>query len=470
VGLTLGACAFATEDEVAQTDQDIVRGRVEHRYPQVVAVHFMGFNGFTQCTGTYVAPRVVVTAAHCVRNDQIPGNIFVYHGRDYLTDRASLPSIPPPGERSSWARVETAVANPAYDPGVNYPDIKVLFLDRELPFAPIPILRRNVSDSTRWGKIVGWGGSRALTADITQVEGAGIKRSANVRLLGTPTEADYHADDPNPGMLVPEIRADLLKTDGRDPRSNTCAGDSGGPLFVERHGRDHLAGVGFWTGLWCEDYAVFTRMDPFLDFYDSEIDRAGDSPITPRLECVEEAADGSLVAHYGYESANGLTVNIPYGVRNRFDRDTTRARPSAFSPGNNPFVFEVPLGAGQTHTWRVNPPGGPTTVVRADASSPRCDPANPAIVCGGYCSAALDAECADPGATHSRCMTDCIDNVFFFDYYFGCGAQFNAYVECQAGLSSDAANWDCAVPGNPPVAMSPACDTEFIEVLSCLGY
>ena len=49
-----------------------------------------GFGGHTQCTGTYVSERVVVTAAHCMRNDQIPGQLFVYHGKDYLDDQADL--------------------------------------------------------------------------------------------------------------------------------------------------------------------------------------------------------------------------------------------------------------------------------------------------------------------------------------------------------------------------------------------
>lgn len=469
-GLTLGACAFGTDDEVAQTDQDIVRGRTERRYPQVVAVHFMGFQGFSQCSGTYVAPRVVITAAHCGRNDQIPGQIFVYHGRDYLTDREALPNIPAPGERSNWARAETAVAHPSYDPGVNYPDVKVLLLDRELPFAPLPILRREVPNSTHHGKIVGWGGSLALTADITQVEGAGIKRSANVRLLGSPTEADYHPDDPNPGILVPEIRADLLKTDGMAPRANSCAGDSGGPLFVERHGRDHLAGVSMWTGLWCEDYSVYTRVEPFLDFFDAQIDRAGDSNIAPRLECVEEATDGSLVAHYGYQNDNGVTVEIPYGHNNRFERDRRHARPSDFAPGNNLYAFGVPFSAGQSLTWRLNPPGGPTTVVRADASSPRCDPADPSLTCAKYCNAALAAECSLPGPVQSDCVFSCVGTTFEFEYYFGCGAAWTSYVSCQAGLSPDAGNWDCSIPGFPPNAMPPACDAELGEVLTCLGY
>jgi hypothetical protein len=435
----------------------------------VVAVRINGFNGFTLCSGTYVADRVVVTAAHCIRNDSIPGQTFVYHGNDYLGDVETLPVIPAPGRRSKWARAESVVINPAYDRDFNYPDIAVLFLDRELPFKPIPLLRQHVSDSTRRGTIVGWGGKRALTADISQVEGSGIKRSAVVRLLGSPTEADFHEDDPNLGILVPEIRADLLKTDGQAPRANACAGDSGGPLLVRRHGREYLAGVGFWTGLWCEDYSMFTRIDPFLDFFDAEVDRAGKAPIVPRLECVEETGSG-LVAHFGYTNDNGLTVSIPYGLKNRFPLDTTGERPNEFAPGNNSFVFGVPFDTGQTLTWRLSPPGGPTTVVTADASSPRCAEGDPSLICADNCQASLAAECNVGGAQYATCMEGCVQTVIALEYY-GCGAEYSAYVECGGQLSSDAENWDCSVPGFAPFPMPPACQAELDAVYSCLyGY
>jgi hypothetical protein len=467
-GLLLGACAFATEDDVAQTDQDIVRGHRENGFPQVVAVRINGFNGWTLCSGTYVAERVVITAAHCIRADAIPGQTFVYHGKDYLTDVESLPAIPAPGERSKWARAESVQVNPSYDPGVNYPDVAVVFLDRELPFKPIPLLRRHVSDSTRYGTIVGWGGKRALTADISQVEGAGIKRSATVRLLGSPTEADYHEDDPNPGMLDPEIRAGLLKTDGRAPRANACAGDSGGPLLVERHGKDYLAGVGMWTGLFCEDYSIFTRIDPLLEFFDGQVERAGAADIVPRLECVEETPSG-LVAHFGYTNENGLTVKIPYGAKNAFERDRTRERPSSFAPGDNPYAFSVPFTAGQKLTWRLNPPGGPTTIVTANDASPRCEAGGAALVCAANCQAALDAECAEPGASHGSCFNGCVESISLYGYY-GCGAEASAYYACGGGLSSDASNWDCSLAGFPPSPMPPACQPELDAFFACLGY
>jgi hypothetical protein len=459
------------DDPVAQTDQDIVRGHKERGYPQAVLVRANGFNGgWTQCTGTYVADRVVVTAAHCMRNDQIPGQLFVYHGKDYLDDQADLPNIPAPGERSSWARAETWVTNPSYDASVSYPDMTVLFLDRELPFAPIPLKRSRVSDSQRFGTIVGWGGKRALTADISQVEGAGIKRSAKVRLLGSPTEDDFHEDDPNPGILDPEIRADLLKTNGEFPRANACAGDSGGPLFVEKHGREYLAGIGFWTGLWCEDYSMFTRIDPFLDFFDAEFARAGKAAITPRLECVEERADGSLAAHFGYQNDNGLSVNIRYGRNNSLPGDESGARPTRFAPGNNAYDFSVPFDAGETLTWRLDPHGSPATVVTADASSPRCAANDPFVTCAAYCDASLAAECADPTVQHGSCVQSCASDILLFEYY-GCGAQLSAFIGCGAGLSPSTDNWDCSVPGFPPSIISPpACEAELNEFFACLGY
>jgi hypothetical protein len=369
-----------------------------------------------------------------------------------------------------WARVETAAAHPDYNRALNYPDFAIMHLDRELPFAPIPLLRRAVTSADKKGDIAGWGGSKALTADITQVEGAGIKRSAKVKILGTPTEADFHADDPNPGILDPAIRANLLKTDGMAPSANTCAGDSGGPLLVKQNGRDYLAGVGFWTGLFCEDYAIFTRIDPFLAFFDDAVARAGKSPIIPRLECVEDEGDGALRAQFGYHNDNALTVNIPYGSRNSFPKDTAQARPQAFLPGDIAFDFSVPFTSGQTLSWTLVPPGGPSTVLQASAASPICDPNNPTLVCAKACDAQLAAECADPGISHRQCIDDCLSNTFFFTTYVSCGNEWNAYLGCTATVPPPAANWDCSFAGAPPSPLSPNCDPELGTLLTCLGY
>lgn len=466
-------CGVGAPDatETTTTTEEIVRGKIENKLPQVVAIRINGFNGgWTLCSGTYFSSRMVVTAAHCLRADAIPGQTFVYYGNDYLTDVASLPAIPAPGQKSVWARAETTAANPSYSHSLNYPDLAILYLDRELPFDPIPLLRTPLTGADKKGEIAGWGGSKALTADISQVEGYGVKRSAKVKLLGSPTAADYHADDPNPGILDPTIRPNLLKTDGMAPSANTCAGDSGGPLLVESKGRTYLAGVGFWTGLWCEDYAIFTRVDPFLAYFDDAVTRAGKAAILPRLECVEPRSDGSFLAHFGYQSDNALTVTIPYGRQNQLAQDTAQARPSAFAPGDNAYDFAVPFTSGTQLAWNLTPPCGTSTTVLASATSPACDPANPTFVCARTCDAQFGAECADPNASRPQCISDCVSNTTFFNDYAGCGAEWNAYLGCTAGLPPAAANWDCSFPGFPPQPLSPNCDSELNALYVCLGY
>ena len=472
----LGACSAgvgnepgAAEDTASESDA-IVRGQTEKHLPQAVAVRINGYAGQTLCSGTYIDSRTVVTAAHCIRTDAIEGQTFVYFGKDYNTDQAVLPNIPAPGKHSDWARAETTVVHPKYDANVNYVDMAVLHLDRELPFAPIPINRRRVSDSTTAGVIAGWGGSKALTPDISQVEGAGIERSAVAKIVGSPTAADYHTDDPNAGMLDPNIRKNLLKTDGRAPKANTCAGDSGGPLFTVDHGDLQLSGVGFWTGLSCEDYAIFSRIEPQLSFFDTEASRDGDSAIVPRVECVEQGVDGKLSARFGYRNDNGVSVTIPYGLRNLFLFDPHAARPTVFQPGDNAYAFKVPFGSNRSLTWAVTPEHGRTTVVTATASSPRCDSTNTTLVCADRCAAQQGAECAQAGQSHAFCVNYCLSEVEFFADELGCGKEWTAYEQCNIKLAPAAANWDCSFPGLPAVPASPNCDAELTAAYACGGF
>jgi hypothetical protein len=466
----LSGCGADVPNPADNGTEAIVRGKDEKKLPQVVAVRSNLFGGgWILCSGTYFAKRVVVTAAHCLKANAIPGQTFVYYGDDYLTDVNSLPTIPPPGQPSKWARVETAAAHPDYDASIHFPDFAIMHLDRELPFDPIPLLRDPVTDADKKGEIVGWGGSKALTADITQVEGAGIKRSAKVKLLGSPTDADYHPDDPNPGILDPAIQPKLLKTNGLAPSANTCAGDSGGPLLVERKGKTFLAGVGFWTGLFCEDYAIFTRIDPFLAYFDDAVTRAGKAPIVPRLECVEPQAGGSYLAHFGYRNDNALTVNIPYGKQNLFAKDTAGARPSNFKPGDYLFDFSVPFTSGAELSWTLAPPCGAATTVKANASSPVCDTTSPTFLCAKTCDAGFAAACADQNANRPDCIVQCVANTTLFAEY-GCGTEWNAYTACIAALPPAAENWDCSFPGYPAQPAFPHCDPELNAVFNCLYY
>lgn len=467
LGLVLGACAADVEDAPSdQHAQTIVRGQKELGRPQVVFLHIQRFGALTRCSGTYVAPRVVLTAAHCIRPDIVPDQFFVYHGNDYAADVALLPELPPPGTAyTPWARAESWTVHPEYSPEVSYPDLAVVYLDRELPFEPLRIHRGRVNACM--GTMVGWGANRALTPDLSQVEGAGVKRSGTAWIVGTPTEADYDPADPNPGLLIPEIRADLLKVDGRAPRSNTCAGDSGGPLLLGRRGHERVAGVTFWTGLSCEGYSMYTRLDPFLPFLDEAIERAGREPIVPRLECVAEREDGELTAYFGYENANALSVTIPYHrKRNALPQDPG-LRPKVFGPGDHPWVFGLDFAEGERLTYQLMPPHGPKTRLVVDASSPRCAEDDPNLLCARQCEAALAAECADGSVTFEQCQAEC--NYFATDLFGSCTEQFAGFLRCSAAVSADASNWSC-YPGTTPSPASPNCDAELDATLACAGF
>ncbi|MEY2933260.1 MAG: hypothetical protein RL033_4009 [Pseudomonadota bacterium] len=462
VGGMVAACGADVDgtQELQQRDQAIVRGEETEAFPQVVMLHVQGNSRTSRCTGSYIAPRVVLTAAHCIPQNPIAPLSYIYFGDDEAPPFGPLPEIPAPGAHSELARVESFRVHPDYDAGVNYPDVAVVYLDRELPFAPLPLLTERVGRryAGERATIVGWGGSRALVADISQVEGAGIKRRGQVTIVGTPTAADFHEDDPNPGMLDPAIRADSLKTNGRAPRSNGCAGDSGGPLLIKQNGRNYVAGVGYWTGLFCEDYGIWARIDPLQGFIRDAIKAAGRAPIVPRLDCVDQATDGTFTAFFGYESQNGTSVEIPHGHRNRLAADREGARPELFVPGQQPWAFSLPFSAGQRLSWELQPPAGPRTTVRADANSRRCE-------CTAACDAALAAQCNPGNFSREACVAECTP---FVQAFPGCQSELNAYWSCVSGLSPDPSNWVCD-PSFVPQPMPPFCEAEFFDFAVCAG-
>jgi trypsin len=459
----VAACAASDDDQASfgESEQAIVRGQETDAFPQIMLLHVQRETTATRCTASLIAPRVVLTAAHCIGTRPVPGASYVYWGEGEAPPWSPFPEIPAPGEPSDIARVESFLVHPDYDPGVNYPDVAIVYLDREPPFAPLPLFTDRVGRSFVGDKatIEGWGGSRAITADITQVEGAGFKRKGHVTIVGSPTEADFHADDPNPGMLDPEIRADSLKTDGRAPNSNTCAGDSGGPLLIRKGFKAYVAGVGYWTGLFCEDYSIFLRIDPIERFIRQAIRNTSKAPIHPRLECIDQAEDGTYTAFFGYESENGASVEIPHGRKNSFFDDTEGLRPEVFAPGDHPFEFALDFAKHDRLSWKLTPPGGPSTTVRADRRSPTCD-------FSAACDAALAAECNTAPFTRAECIAGSVEQNTFFP---GCQAEINAYSRCVGELSPAAENWVCD-PSFIPQPAPPFCEEEFFTALACGGY
>ncbi|MDF3065647.1 MAG: peptidase and chymotrypsin/Hap [Polyangiaceae bacterium] len=444
------ACSGAGEENTSVSKDAIIGPSAPGGRNEVVMIYaFVNTptgSGYRTCSGTYYAPRVVVTAAHCLQ-DVVDRPLFVYYGDDFEADSSQLTEDayglvpPPPGTPSSFAQADSFESHSSFDPSAIYPDIGVVYLDRKLPFDPLPILRTPL-EANRQVTLTGWGSNSTPTP--TTGAGAGVQRTGTSRTLGSPTAADYHPEDPNPGLLIAANRPSLLKLDGRAPYANGCFGDSGGPVLVNNNGQTYIAGVNYFTGLSCADYSLATRPSSFLPFLDQGYKKGGQEVLKPAFDCVAPNVNGTLTAFFGYDNKNGVSVTVPYGVKNALSRDTTAQRLTRYLPGTHHFAFGVDFTASQTLSWTLSPDNSPTTTITVSQASRRCGAAEAEQTeCALSCRASQRSGCAIL-PTFEECTRFCREQATAIrDALPQCSAANSAIHTCTAAVSSNPANWSC---------------------------
>lgn len=488
VGVLLTACSGAGSDGTETSQQSIVRATSLGGRNEVVMIYATVLNGETgaisrrTCTGAYFAPRVVATAAHCLDGDPASSEqvvqVLVYFGDDFAADQAELVpngiafDVPNPGQPSHFAEADSFELHPQWDRNLIYPDLGVVYLDRKLPFDPLPLARFRL-DSSWQGKtatISGWGANVA-TGPATAT-GARVQRTGTTRIAGSPSLSDYHPEDPNPGILQASIRSNILKIDGRAPNANACFGDSGGPLLVSQWGQTYIAGVEYFGGLYCEEYSLYTRLDAFLPFFDSAYRKGGQAPLVPSLDCVAPNADGSFTAFFGYKNDNGVAVTVPLGPKNALALDTKKYRPTLFEPGQHRFAFGADFQANQTLVYTLSPDNSPTTTLRVDSRSKRCGVADqPAALCGQSCRAQLASGCTGlPG--YGACIDGCLGFYEIFSEPTECKPLLDQWTSCVARQSPAPENWLCFEESSPGAADgfadAPGCQSFLDSFFSCI--
>lgn len=219
----LAAVLFAGR---ADAGPRIVNGVLTQDYATTGALLYSGSaaspinanNASSWCSGTLIGCRTFLTAAHCVYDDTAASHYWVYLQHGGLRTVASV----------AYA--------PGYDPDFSGDDVAIVKLGADVTgIDPTTINSTHDLDALGTGLagvIVGFGKTGGAATDY------GIKRAGEVVTADCDTGAT--GGEGNDVLVCWDFLAPLGPA-GED--SNTCNGDSGGPLFMDFGSGEEVVGV-----------------------------------------------------------------------------------------------------------------------------------------------------------------------------------------------------------------------------------
>jgi len=250
----------------------IINGTLDQSAEHQAVVCVKHSSGYL-CSGTLIAPRVVVTAAHCTDGKSISGFTVIFgsdiHGS---TQQRSVSDL--------WQHPGFVISHNPQDP-LALNDISLLRLSNDAPggITPIPYLPA----------------AYALTNEDVGIAltfvGFGKDENGHVgRKLMLTGSLSMVCDGPGNctwnGAVVGPHFIGFQESEG-----GPCSGDSGGPALVERYGQSYVAGLASWVDDDCQYFGASTKVDA----YQTEIEAfIGNQHPEDCLNGIDDDADGVI--------------------------------------------------------------------------------------------------------------------------------------------------------------------------------